>query len=83
MNSPYRLMRVSAFKDAVKNIPLDTFAPNVVISGAACKKRLRVFETEVKYNFRETGVVSIKKLKLLKAAMKSFMQTISCRNAIK
>ncbi len=83
VNSPYRLMRVSAFRDSVRSIPAGTFAPNVVMSGAACLKGMRIFETDVKYNFRETGTVSIKKLKLLKAAMKSFAQTVACRFALK
>ncbi len=83
VNSPYRLMRVSAFSDAVKSIPAGTFAPNVVISGAASLKDMRIFERDVKYNFRETGTVSIKKMKLIKAAIKSFMQTIACRSLLK
>lgn len=76
VNTPYRLMRVSEFADVFKNIPADTFAPNVIISGMAARKKLRCFEIPVPQRDRQTGEVSIKKWKLLKAAMKSFRQTI-------
>lgn len=77
VNTPYRLMRANAFKDVFKTIPLTTFAPNVIISGMVAKKRLRYFEILVSQHDRTTGEVSIKKWKLLKAAAKSFFQTIS------
>ena len=76
VNTPYRLMRVSAFEEVWNKIPEDTFAPNVIISGMAAKKHLRLFEMPVPQKDRQTGEVSIKKWKLLKAAAKSFWQTI-------
>ncbi len=76
VNTPYRLMRVSAFKEIWDAIPSNTFAPNVIISGMAGFKKLRCYETRVPQRDRQTGEVSIKKWKLLKAAMKSFWQTI-------
>ena len=77
VNTPYRLMRVSAFKDFFAKIPLTTFAPNVILSGLAARHKLRCFETRVPQHDRTTGEVSIKKWKLLKAAAKSFWQTIA------
>lgn len=76
VNSPYRLMRVSAFRDIWKSIPEDTFAPNVIISGMAAQKKLRSFEMKVPQKDRQTGEVSLKKWKLFKSAAKSFAQTI-------
>lgn len=76
VNTPYRLMRVSAFREFYSRIPLTTFAPNVILSGLAARYRLRCFETRVPQHDRTTGEVSIKKLKLLKAAARSFGQTI-------
>ena len=76
VNTPYRLMRVAAFKEIFKAIPLTTFAPNVILSGMVARKNLRFFETRVPQHDRTTGEVSIKKWKLMKAAMKSFGQTI-------
>lgn len=76
VNSPYRLMRVSAFRDIWNSIPEDTFAPNVIISGMAAQKKLRSFEMKVPQKDRQTGEVSLKKWKLFKSAAKSFAQTI-------
>ena len=77
VNTPYRLMRASAFQEFYNRIPLTTFAPNVILSGLAARHRLRCFETRVPQHDRTTGEVSIKKWKLLKAAAKSFWQTIA------
>lgn len=76
VNTPYRLMRVSAFKSIFDSIPMETFAPNVIISGMAAKKHLRCYEIRVPQHERITGEVSIKKWKLFKAAVRSFVQTI-------
>jgi glycosyltransferase involved in cell wall biosynthesis len=85
VNAPYRLMRVSAFRDFFEEIPLSTFAPNVILSGLAGANRLRSYEIRVPQHDRTTGEVSIKKWKLLKAAVKSFWQTLSfvlCMRAV-
>ena len=76
VNTPYRLMRATAFARIYHVIPVNTFAPNVIISGMVAKNHLRFFEMPVPQHNRTTGEVSIKKWKLLKAAMKSFWQTI-------
>ena len=76
VNTPYRLMRAASFAEIYRAIPGDTFAPNVILSGMVAKKHLRFFEMPVPQHDRTTGEVSIKKWKLLKAAMKSFRQTI-------
>lgn len=76
VNSPYRLMKTAKFKDVYFKIPSDTFAPNVIISGYCARKHLKFYETPVPCGIRETGEVSIKHFKLLKAAAKSFLQTI-------
>ncbi len=77
VNSPYRLMRVSAFKEFYDAIPLATFAPNVILSGLAARNLLRCFEIQVPQHDRTTGEVSIRKWKLLKAAVRSFRQTLA------
>ena len=77
VNTPYRLMRTSAFKSVFNQIPLTTFAPNVILSGMVARRHMRYFEIRVPQHDRTTGEVSIKKWKLFKAAVKSFWQTIS------
>lgn len=76
VNTPYRLMRSAAFKEIFEAIPADTFAPNVILSGMAARKKFRCFEMPVPQRDRQTGEVSIKKWKLFKAAVRSFTQTI-------
>lgn len=76
VNSPYRLMRTKKFATVYSLIPNNTFAPNVIISGYVGAKKLSYFQHLIPHQDRQTGEVSIKKWKLLKAAMKSFWQTI-------
>ena len=81
VNTPYRLMRTSAFRRFYEAIPLDTFAPNVILSGLAARHKLRCHEVDVPQHDRTTGEVSIKKWKLVKAALRSFWQTVAFRYA--
>ncbi len=79
INCPYRLYRKDSFDKYFNLIPDYTFAPNVILSGVALKSKMRIKIIDVEYSFRETGEVSIKKLKLLKAAIKSWWQTVTFR----
>jgi glycosyltransferase involved in cell wall biosynthesis len=81
VNCPFRLMRSVALKEILHNIPDTTFAPNVAISGFLALTKARVLNIPIPHHNRETGVVSIKKWKLLKAACKSFIQVIQIRFA--
>jgi len=76
VNSPYRLMRSAKFREIYSKIPQNTFAPNVIISGCLGKMKLKYYEYPVPYQDRQTGEVSIKKWKILKVSLKSFIQTI-------
>lgn len=79
VNCPYRLMRTSFFKEVFANIPEDTFAPNIIVSGAAVNKKAKIKQYNVKFETRTTGVNSLnfKILNLIKISFKSFLQTIS------
>ena len=79
VNSPYRLMRNEKFQGLFNEIPHNTFAPNVIVSGFASAKGLRIYQSTAEFTERQTGVVSIQKFKLLKIAIKSFCQTIAFR----
>jgi glycosyltransferase involved in cell wall biosynthesis len=76
VNSPYRLMRSRKFAPLFAVLPQASFAPNLLVSGFVAKARLRFLELPVQYRPRSTGEVSIRKWKLLKAALKSFAQTV-------
>lgn len=83
VNLPYRLMKSEKFKDLFFALPDDTFAPNLIVSGIASIKKLNVYEVPLQKRKRTTGKVSIQKMKLLKVALKSFVQTILFRFALK
>lgn len=76
VNSPYRLMRKTFLMKTISQIPADTFAPNVILSGLAIRYRLRIFECPVPYRMRRTGQISIVKWKLWKAGLTAFWQTL-------
>jgi dolichol-phosphate mannosyltransferase len=81
VNCPFRLMRADMLGDILKRIPENTFAPNVAISGFLVLKKAQILNVQIPHRNRQTGEVSIKKWKLLKAALKSFMQVIQIRFA--
>lgn len=83
VNVPYRLMRSTFLQPVIKQIPPNTFAPNVIISGAFSKAGLRLYNHPIPHESRATGVVSIMRWKLFKAVFKSFWQTVQCRPTIK
>ena len=76
VNCPYRLMRTDLFRDTFSKMDIGTYAPNVIISAIACKRNYRILEMPVTYYQRTTGEVSIRRWKLLKAALISLWQTI-------
>jgi len=47
--SPHLQMRTSQFSTLFEPAPADTFAPNIVVAGFACLRKLRIFETHVAY----------------------------------
>lgn len=79
VNCPYRLMRSSSFFALLDRVPEDTFAPNLLISGHAGRAKLRIKELPVPFSPRTTGVASIRRWKLFKAAVRSTVQTLSFR----
>lgn len=83
VNTPYRLIRSSLLAQVIHHIPVNTFAPNVIISGVICKFGLRTFEHPVFHENRKTGKASIVKWNLWKSAAKAFWQTLFCWATIK
>ena len=79
VNSPFRLMRTSVMSPIIANIPANTFAPNLIISGMVNLKKINHSETLIPHQSRQTGEVSIKRFKLLLVSLKSFWQTIHFR----
>ena len=76
VNCPYRLMRSAALAPLLAPITDDIFAPNVVLSGMLARSGARLAEVPVPHRDRTTGVVSILGLRALRAAVRSFAQTV-------
>ena len=76
-------MIVSSLYEIISSIPDYYFAPNVVISAMAMNKKLSIKSVDIPHKERNTGEVSIKKFKLLKSAIKSFIQIIKYYFTIK
>jgi hypothetical protein len=69
-------MRVEKLRDLIHKIPDDTFAPNIIISGVAVRQKWALKIIDIPVQKRLTGEVSIKRLKLLRAVIRSFYQTV-------
>ena len=82
VNTPYRLMRAEVLRPILDRIPEDTFAPNVLISGALTQMGARICNLPVPHRPRRTGAVSIVKWRLWKAAFRSFGQTLHARGRL-
>lgn len=79
VNVPYRLIRADLLREIIAQIPDDTFAPNVIISGALARAHRPIYNHPVPHEGRKTGQVSITNWKLWRAAARSFARTITCR----
>jgi dolichol-phosphate mannosyltransferase len=78
VNTPYRLMRREALQPLLLSLPDDLFAPNVILSGLAVRRGLRIFEIDVPHQGRRTGKASLTGLrKLVKPATRSLRQTLA------
>jgi glycosyltransferase involved in cell wall biosynthesis len=82
INTPYRLIRRGLLEQIVQQIPDDTFAPNVIISGSLARAGVRICNHPVPHQNRQTGAVSIVKWKLCKSAVRAFWQTLRCRPTV-
>jgi dolichol-phosphate mannosyltransferase len=75
VNTPFRLIRSRLLKEIVAMIPVNTFAPNILISGVLAASNQPLLNIPVPHEGRKTGQVSIVKWRLWKAAACSLMQT--------
>ena len=78
-NCPYRLMRGNWIRRKMAEIPQHTLTPNLLLSGFALRDKLRITEVPVEHRHRRTGVVSIRRWKMVIFASKSFIQVLIIR----
>lgn len=76
VNSPFRLIRSEKFIDLFNKLPDKTYSPNLLVTGLAAKKKLKFFECKIPCKPRQTGEVSLVKMKLISTSVKSLWQTI-------
>jgi glycosyltransferase involved in cell wall biosynthesis len=76
VNVPYRLLRTDAFTPLFAVLPDNLFSPNIIMSGFAVWADLKIYRLPISYQFRQSGEVSIRRGKLLRAALKSLWQTV-------
>ena len=75
VNVPYRLVRGPLLRQLVASLPVDLFAPNVILSGLAVRHRLRIREVRVQHVGRRHGRSSLGRLNVLRPAAISLWQT--------
>lgn len=76
VNSPFRLMRTARLRELLAEVPDDAFAPNVMLSGLAVARGLRVLEHPVRCVPRRSEAGSLGGLKALRMAARSLGQTL-------
>jgi glycosyltransferase involved in cell wall biosynthesis len=78
-NVPYRLMRSVCLKKIILKIPIGTFAPNIIISGAFALQKLRICNHPMTCWGRATGTTKLASWKIWRSAVLSFLQTFEAR----
>jgi glycosyltransferase involved in cell wall biosynthesis len=82
-NVPYKLFRRSMWQDASACIPAGTLAPSLFLAIFAKARGRDVFELDVVHKERETGEVSIRRLKLLKFCAAGLRQMWAFRRCLR
>lgn len=75
-NVPFRLIRTKYLKNLIEVLGFEPFAPNIFLAVLAKRDGQQLFEIPVTHKERETGQVSIIKLRLLKVCFRSFKELV-------
>lgn len=82
-NVPYKLLRRSIWEEARGCIPPDTLAPSLFLAIFARARRFDIVDVDVVHKERDTGEVSIRRLKLLKFCARGFRQMLAFRRCLR
>lgn len=82
-NVPYKLLRRSIWEEARTCIPPDTLAPSLFLAIFARARRFDIADVDVVHKERDTGEVSIRRLKLLKFCARGFRQMLAFRRCLR
>jgi dolichol-phosphate mannosyltransferase len=78
-NVPYRLMRSQILKPIISRLSTDSFAPNVIISGALSLMGVRILNIPIPFNQRKTGSPSHVSFQFFAGAFRSLLQLVFFR----
>lgn len=81
-NVPYKLIRRSIWASARACIPDGTLAPSLFLAIYAARRGHDIVNVEIVHKERDTGEVSIKRMKLLKFCAKAFRQMLDFRRCL-
>lgn len=81
-NVPFKLLRRNVWEDARSLIPPDTLAPSLFLAIFTRARSYRLVELPVTHRERQTGVVSIRRWRLLKFCARAFRQMLDFRRML-
>jgi dolichol-phosphate mannosyltransferase len=76
-NVPFKILRRSVWLEARELIPEDTLAPSLFLAVFARRRGFDIAEREVPHRERGTGIVSIRRWKLLEFSARAFCQLLA------
>jgi glycosyltransferase involved in cell wall biosynthesis len=81
-NVPYKLLRRAVWQQARPVIPDGTLAPSLFLAIVARVRGFNILEVDVVHKERDTGEVSIRRLKLLKFCARGLSQMLELRRRL-
>lgn len=81
-NVPFKLIKRRLWEEARPLIPADTLAPSLFLAVFAAKRGFKIAYVPVSHRERQTGVVSIRRFKLIKFCARAFMQLLTFRGKL-
>lgn len=81
-NVPYKLLRRRIWEGALGCIPAETLTPSMFLAIFTRLRGYDIIEVEVSHRERDTGQVSIRRLKLLRFCAKGFRQMMAFRRCV-
>jgi dolichol-phosphate mannosyltransferase len=81
-NVPYKLLRKSIWEEARPLVPDGTLAPSLFLAIIAKRRGHDIVELDVTHKERNTGEVSIRRLKLLKFCARGLSQLLTLRRRV-
>jgi dolichol-phosphate mannosyltransferase len=82
-NVPYKLFRRAIWNDARDCVPDGTLAPSLFLAIVAKSRGYNVVEVEVTHKERDTGEVSLRRMRLLKFCARGLTQLLELRRRVR